>query len=140
MQVTFRSINVDDKEFLWNLNRLVMKDYVTRTWGWDEDWQLQYFDNNFDKNNGKILVFDNVDIGFYRVTEEQNETFLVSVLILPEFQKKGIGTKLIKDLILTKTNPIRLQVLKVNPARSLYERLGFKVISESETHFVMKYF
>jgi ribosomal protein S18 acetylase RimI-like enzyme len=140
MQVTFRSIKTEDKEFLRELNNLVMKDYVTQTWGWDEDWQRQYFVKNFDKNNGEIIVFDNADIGFYRVIEEQNETFLVSILILPEFQKKGIGTKLIQDLILKKTKPIRLQVLKVNPAQNLYKCLGFKKVSETETHLIMKHF
>jgi ribosomal protein S18 acetylase RimI-like enzyme len=140
MQVTFRSIKIQDIEFLWNLNNLVMKDYVTQTWGWDEDWQRQYFVKNFDKNNGEILVFDNADIGFYRVIEKQNETFLVSILILPEFQNKGIGTKLIQDLILLKTKLIRLQVLKVNPAQNLYKRLGFKQVSETETHLIMKHF
>lgn len=140
MQVSFRPIKSTDFEFLWQLNCLVMKDYVTQTWGWDEDWQRQYFIKNFDKNNGEILVNDNADIGFFRVVEEQDETFLVSILILPEFQNKGIGTKLIRDLILKKTKPIRLQVLKVNPAQDLYKRLGFEVISENKTHFVMKHF
>ncbi len=140
MLVTFRRIKLEDMEFLWRLNSLVMKDYVTQTWGWDEDWQRQHFVKNFDKNTGEILVFDNADIGFYRVIEEQNETFLVSILILPEFQKNGIGTKLIQDLILKKRNPIRLQVLKVNPAQSLYKRLGFKQVSETETHLIMKHF
>jgi ribosomal protein S18 acetylase RimI-like enzyme len=140
MQVTFRSIKIQDMEFLWELNNLVMKDYVTQTWGWDEDWQRQYFFKNFDKNTGEILVFDNTDIGFYRVIEEQNETFLVSILILREFQRKGIGTKLIQELILLKTKPIRLQVLKVNPAQNLYKRLGFKQVSETETHLIMKHF
>jgi ribosomal protein S18 acetylase RimI-like enzyme len=34
--------------------------------------------------------------------------------------------------------PIRLFVLKVNPARRLYERLGFQVLEETETHYVMR--
>jgi ribosomal protein S18 acetylase RimI-like enzyme len=28
-----------------------------------------------------------------------------------------------------------LTILKVNPARRLYERLGFTVVGETETHF-----
>lgn len=34
--------------------------------------------------------------------------------------------------------PVELQVLKVNPARSLYERLGFAVFDETETHHLMR--
>jgi len=33
--------------------------------------------------------------------------------------------------------PVRLQVLKINPARRLYERLGFVVTGETETHDLM---
>jgi ribosomal protein S18 acetylase RimI-like enzyme len=32
---------------------------------------------------------------------------------------------------------VTLQVLKVNPARRLYERLGFRVTGETPTHFLM---
>jgi ribosomal protein S18 acetylase RimI-like enzyme len=34
--------------------------------------------------------------------------------------------------------PVALQVLKVNPARRLYERLGFSVTGENETLYFMK--
>jgi ribosomal protein S18 acetylase RimI-like enzyme len=35
--------------------------------------------------------------------------------------------------------PVRLRVMKVNPrAKAFYERLGFTVISEIETHFTME--
>lgn len=34
--------------------------------------------------------------------------------------------------------PVRLRVLKVNPARRLYERLGFKVVEEADTHYLME--
>lgn len=33
--------------------------------------------------------------------------------------------------------PVWLQVLKVNPARALYERLGFRVVGQSDTHWHM---
>ena len=37
----------------------------------------------------------------------------------------------------TRGVPVELQVIKVNPARGLYERLGFVVAGESETHWEM---
>ncbi len=33
--------------------------------------------------------------------------------------------------------PVRLQVIKGNPARNLYERLGFTVTGETDTHLLM---
>ena len=34
---------------------------------------------------------------------------------------------------------VELRVLKVNPAKSLYERLGFAVFDETETHYRMRW-
>ena len=32
-----------------------------------------------------------------------------------------------------------ITVLKVNPARRLYERLGFAIVGETETHYLMRW-
>ncbi|HLM00911.1 MAG TPA: GNAT family N-acetyltransferase, partial [Pyrinomonadaceae bacterium] len=74
--------------------------------------------------------------------EKKDETALVSIRLLPEFQNRGIGTKLIKDVLaasIAKNKPVRLQVLKINPARNLYERLGFEISGETGTHFLMRF-
>jgi ribosomal protein S18 acetylase RimI-like enzyme len=60
---------------------------------------------------------------------------------LPEFQGRGLGTTILGDVIehaRMGRRPVSLQVLKVNPARRLYERLGFVISGESETHFQMR--
>jgi hypothetical protein len=35
--------------------------------------------------------------------------------------------------------PIRLQFLKISPVRSLYERFGFCIVGETDTHFLAEY-
>jgi len=137
MQIGFRQITNNDLEFLWKLHNLALKDYVAQTWDWDEDWQRLDFTEKFNPADGKIIVVVGVDAGFWRTIERETEMLLVSIRILPEFQNRGIGTKIIKNLLNESKNPVRLQVLKVNPARRLYERLGFKIFDETETHFKM---
>ena len=44
---------------------------------------------------------------------------------------------MIDDVVAT-DKPFRLQVFKVNPARRLYERMGFVKIGESKTHIQME--
>jgi ribosomal protein S18 acetylase RimI-like enzyme len=83
-------------------------------------------------------VVDELDAGFLWVNEHEAETVLVSIRLLPRFQNKGIGTKIIREILDSSKNPVRLQVLKVNPALNLYKRLGFKVFAENETHFSMR--
>ena len=137
MRINFRQISNDDLEFLWLLHNSALKNYVAQTWGWDENWQRLDFIEKFNPAEGVIIVVDNTDAGFLWTIERETETLLVSIRLLPQFQNRGIGTKIIVNLLNDSKNPVRLQVLKVNPARRLYERLGFKVYDETETHFKM---
>jgi len=138
MDISLRSIHGSDYDFLWRLHNEALREYVEKTWGWDEDWQRADFRERFeDRIKGKIITVDGVDAGYFWVNEKENEMFLVSIHLLPEFQNRGIGTRLITQLFETTEKPVTLQVLKVNPARRLYERLGFEVFEETETHFKM---
>ena len=56
--------------------------------------------------------------------------------LLPSFQHRGIGTSIIHDVIARARAahlPVTLTVLKENPAKTLYERLGFSVQEEIDT-------
>jgi ribosomal protein S18 acetylase RimI-like enzyme len=57
------------------------------------------------------------------------------------FQCRGIGTEVMKRLIREATAfnlAIRLNVVKINHARRLYERLGFRITHEDNRKFYMK--
>lgn len=138
MKINFRAITENDYDFLWRLHNAALKDYVEKTWGWNDDWQSRNFAANFKPEDGSIIVYENVDVGFFWQIEKENEILLASIRILPEYQNKNIGTKIIKDLLSSSNKNVRLQVLKVNPARNLYARLGFVIKDETNTHFVME--
>jgi GNAT superfamily N-acetyltransferase len=138
MNVDFHKIDDSDFDFLWQLHNAALKDYVAQTWGWDENWQKHDFAENFNPEKGEIILIDGKDGGFLWTIDKENETLLVSIRLLPEFQNKGIGSKIIRNLLDKSRKPVKLQVLKVNPARRFYQRLGFKICEETATHFVMK--
>jgi ribosomal protein S18 acetylase RimI-like enzyme len=82
-----------------------------------------------------------VDIGAISVKRLPTEVFLGTISIMPDHQGRGLGTAVITDLIReaqARHHPVALQVLKVNRARRLYERLGFIVTGETETHYQMR--
>lgn len=59
----------------------------------------------------------------------------------PDHQGRGLGTELLRRVLAradARRLPVRLQVLKGNPARRLYRRLGFVDAAETETHHVME--
>jgi len=139
--VKLRPTTPEDAEFLYQLLKATMREYVDQTWGWDEDWQRAYFEMRFDPAKNQIIVLDNHDIGVIATEKSEDEILLSSLYILPEYQGRGIGTRLIKELLARAFRDglaVGLRVLKVNPARRLYERLGFVVVEEKDTHYYMK--
>ena len=63
---------------------------------------------------------------------------IANICIIPEYQDKGIGTRILKEMIAEHTDRnIKIQYFKQNPVGELYERLGFKPSDETKTHFRM---
>jgi ribosomal protein S18 acetylase RimI-like enzyme len=137
-----RAATPEDAEFLFQLLKATMREYVEQTWSWDEKWQRAHFQEKFDPAKNQIVVLEHRDIGVITAERRADEVFLTSIYILPEYQRRGIGTLLIKSVLdgaFQAGLPVRLRVLKVNhPARRLYERLGFTVVEEANTHYSMK--
>jgi ribosomal protein S18 acetylase RimI-like enzyme len=140
MQIGLRPGATNDREYLWWLHCATMREYVDKTWGWDEAWQRRKFDEDFDPLSLLIVGKDGAAIGQISVRRTGDEIFLASIEIAPEQQNQGIASQLIKELLRESDQsqlPVKLQVLRVNPARRLYERLGFVYVGETPTHYLM---
>jgi ribosomal protein S18 acetylase RimI-like enzyme len=139
---SLRPANPDDLEVLYAIHRAAMKKYVERTWGWDEDWQARYFREQFDAATRQVICCAGVVAGFLDVRDASDSVYLVNIEFAPEFQGRGIGTRLICELLAraaARSVPVKLQVLKANPsAQALYARLGFRATDETETHVRMQ--
>jgi ribosomal protein S18 acetylase RimI-like enzyme len=140
--LTLRPATQDDYDFLWRLHRATMQDYVDRIWGWDDAWQAQRFSEHFNPAKLRIIMVNDVRAGCLFVERCDDLIFLNVIEIAPEFQNRGIGSRLIHDFqneAEAQGIPVQLQVLRANPARRLYERLGFVAIDETETHDIMRW-
>ena len=139
--LNFRPATPGDAEFLYQLLKATMREYVDQTWGWEEEWQRAYFHMRFDPAKNQILVLDDQDIGVISVEWREDVVHLSTLYILPAYQGRGIGTQLLTDLqaaAFREGLPMTLRVLKANPAKRLYERLGFVVVEEEEVRYTMK--
>jgi len=137
---TLRQATEADYAFLYHLHRATMKDYVAQTWGWDETIQADMFKDRFNPEHSQIIVVDGRDAGVLSMERRSDMLFLGNIQILPEKQGHGLGTEIIKTILAQASRegiPVTLQVLEVNPARHLYERLGFVVTGETTTHYLM---
>jgi len=131
----------EDFEFLYRLKKITLKKYISKTWDWDEKWQEEYFYKNFNPELIKIITKAEKKIGCISIIYKEDQIFLSLIEILPEYQNKGIGSKLIRDLIKRgsqENKTIELQVFKVNQrAFKLYRTLGFQLVNETENHYQM---
>ena len=72
-----------------------------------------------------------------------DETPSLSIALFPQYRGQGIGTalmsRIIEELTAAGYTRISLSVDKDNPARHLYERLGFKIIGDGfdDTEWLM---
>jgi ribosomal protein S18 acetylase RimI-like enzyme len=141
MHISLRPAELDDKDFLWSLHCDTMRGYIEKVWGWDEQWQREHFAERFDRYDMEIIEVDGVRVGAIQVDRQPGIIFLNNMHITPSRQRHGIGSEIVRALIDESDKrgiPIRLQVLKVNPARKFYERLGFREIGNTETHIRME--
>ena len=112
-------------------------------WGsWDEDAQRERFFETTDPATHEVIERDGEPVGCRLVRRHADKLELVRLWLLPHAQREGIGTRLVSELIRDAAQnglPVQLRVLKVNPARRLYARLGFRIIGENETHLRMRH-
>jgi ribosomal protein S18 acetylase RimI-like enzyme/8-oxo-dGTP pyrophosphatase MutT (NUDIX family) len=135
-----RPATAADYTFLYNLKVACLKAYVAATWGWNEAFQQAHFAAQFDPHQSQIITVDGQDAGQLQVEYRPDVIFLAGLYILPGYQGRGLGTAVIRDLLTEAgRRPVALQVLKVNPAGRLYQRLGFRVTGETDTHYQMRH-
>lgn len=136
-----RPATSEDSEFVYQVKVDALKEYVEKTWGWNEEFQRKFHKNNFNHEETEIILYQDNDAGFLIVKEGEIEIELKEINLLRKFQRKGIGSSIIKEIKVDaekKNKGIRLQVLKVNPVIELYKKSGFRVFGETETHYLMK--
>ena len=123
------------------------KDFMTRSTDYiTSEQQAEWFKTAYKKyelyiayaiEHGVVVV--NAGFGVIHLEDDQ---YLLTGGLTPDYRDKGLGTPLFKFLIdnCNKQLTIRLEVLKTNTrAFKTYERLGFVITSENEKIFTMEY-
>ena len=145
---TLRPATADAIETLYALHRETMCEYVEQTYcPWDEAFQREaYWDRWNDivaapERTLDVVLVDGEIAGYLDCELEADGLHLNNIRVAPRWQRQGIGTALVVGVIVRAVAdgvPVQLQVLRVNPARTLYERLGFVVVEETATHYRMQ--
>ena len=141
MTLKRRPASSSDTEFARISHHAAYRDVVCRQFGaWDEALQDHLFEEKWIPDQFEIVLCDGNPCGFLLVEDHPDHISISEIVIAPQFQGRGIGSRLLNEEIQRgrETNsPLRLQVLRENRAIELYRRLGFKECGMTETHIRM---
>jgi ribosomal protein S18 acetylase RimI-like enzyme len=127
--ITLRPVVAEDREFLYGVfassraDLALLPEALVRM-------QFDAQDAACSRARRSVVVVDGVDAGRLYVDGEH----VVEITLLPQFRGQGIGTALLEGLM---DERVSLSVSVVNPARALYERLGFRVVSDDGAYLSM---
>lgn len=138
-EVVRRPATPADFDVTLAIKKQALGPYIEQVWGWEDEFQRAFHFENFKPDSTTLLLCEGQEIGLLEAEEQFNCFFIQSLLIVPEFQGRGIGTALLNEFItkaLAVNKPVRLDVLQVNKsALKLYQRLGFTIQNTTELTF-----
>jgi len=139
--LNYRKATIDDLAFLLKLRKASMSDHLEAAGLFLSDKEhLERIKEHF--NDSQLILLNNKAIGLLKLGIMKERLHIRQFQLLPKYQGKGIGYQVLKSLI-TKARkrnlPITLNVLLANPAKALYQRVGFKIIGQNELEYQMCY-
>lgn len=102
----------------------------------DAYYRTNYADAAFD-----VIEIDAEPAGRLYVDRRADDIRIVDIALLPEYRGRGIGTTLIRALLAeagATGKRLSIHIELHNPARRLYERLGFVPVEERGVYLLME--
>ena len=131
--IQLRLAQETDMRWLYESFKRTMQLYIQKTWGWDELLQHHSFHDNLPARSFIIASVAGGDVGALNLREKTDHLWLEMLLVPPEHQGQGIGRHLLEyaqDMARRVNKPLRLSVLKLNPAQEFYRHMGFTAAEE----------
>lgn len=146
-----RATEPSDQEFLYGVYASTRQEELAAT-GWDAgqteaflrmQFNLQHtqYRQNYPTASFDVIVVDDVPAGRLYVDRGEKQIRLVDIALLPEFRSKGLGARLIRDLVGeadAKGLVLSLHVERNNPILGFYSAQGFRTKAERGIYLYME--
>lgn len=103
--------------------------------------QHKYYIQSWPDAEYLVILLGKLRIGRLYKEERQDEIRVIDIAILPMYRGRGIGTRIMLDIAkeaASRRKAVRIHVEKTNPARRLYQRLGFRRVGGSDVYDLME--
>lgn len=87
-----------------------------------------------------VLERNGTPIGRLYIDERQTRVHILDISLMPDRRGGGVGTAIIgalQDYARVRSKGADIFVERINPAKSLYDRMGFKVVREEDIYLEM---
>jgi ribosomal protein S18 acetylase RimI-like enzyme len=132
----------DDAQLVYAIHCAAMREVISATWGWNEDWQVADFASRFDPRRMSFIVIQGQRVGALELEDRGTDLYVRNLNILPAWQNKGVGSAVMRRILWRAAKRgihVSLQVLERNTAaRRFYERLGFILVRTVPPHLQMR--
>ncbi len=140
MNIVLIKANQSDRAYFLSIRKTTMVEHLEKAGLFlSDDEHLTRIDYAFECSY--IILLSNERVGTIKYREHDDKIELIQIQIHPDYQSLGLGRAVLEKIItfaISKLKFVELKVLKVNPARHLYERLGFVIVGGDEYEFHMK--
>lgn len=151
LEISFRPVSWDDDgPFLFRVYAAVREPELEQT-GWTAEQKEAFCRQQFEAQQFHYrkyypeAVFEVVEVGGVSagrlyVSRWQREIRIIDIAMLPGFQGRGVGSRVMERLIAESEacgKPLSIHVEKFNPALRWYERLGFVPVEDKGVYLLM---
>ncbi|WP_246722573.1 GNAT family N-acetyltransferase [Aliikangiella sp. G2MR2-5] len=102
--------------------------------------QLEHYTRHYDTSSFYIVEVGNQPVGRLFVDYWESEIRIVDIALMPEYRNLGIGSYYFEKLFEQArelNQPVTIHVEHNNPAKKLYERLGFKLKTQTNEIYLL---
>jgi ribosomal protein S18 acetylase RimI-like enzyme len=143
MEIGRRPATETDRDLARRVHHEAYRDAVERQFGrWVEAEQDRFFAAAWVAARHEIVLCDGQPCGYVCVEECADDVHVRELVIMPEFQGRGIGTALLGEALERARGrgvPVRLGTFHHNRAAELYRRLGFREVGRTRSHILMEW-
>ena len=150
--ISFRPITDADLAFLAELYASTRADEMASVpWSQEEkdsflkmqfDAQHTFYSEQFPDASFDLVLENGEPIGRLYIDRREEEHRLIDIALLPEHRGKGLGGRLMDDVLADAAGAgkmVRIHVEQNNPAMRLYKRLGFRKIEDQGVYDLMEW-
>ncbi|HEY3052838.1 MAG TPA: GNAT family N-acetyltransferase [Thermoanaerobaculia bacterium] len=104
--------------------------------------QTEHYDRYYEGADFLIVEKNGERIGRLYVDRQPDAVLVLDIAIMPEHRNGGLGTRLMRQVMeeaAAEGKSVTIHVENFNPARHLYDRLGFRYVDTNGVYHLMEW-